>query len=63
MMMRELGIVFGFFDFLVNNKNEYIFLEVNQMGQFLFIERRADAYRKNTLSMMYRKRAPMMRNA
>jgi len=39
MMMKELGIVFGCFDFIVNSKNEYVFLEVNQMGQFLFIER------------------------
>lgn len=36
--MREMGIVFGTFDFIVTNNNEYIFLEVNEQGQFLWIE-------------------------
>jgi glutathione synthase/RimK-type ligase-like ATP-grasp enzyme len=36
--MREIGIVFGSFDFIVTNDNEYIFLEVNEQGQFLWIE-------------------------
>jgi glutathione synthase/RimK-type ligase-like ATP-grasp enzyme len=38
-LMQELGIVFGCFDFAVTPDGEYIFLEVNEMGQFLFIER------------------------
>lgn len=38
-LMQEMGIVFGCFDFIVTPKGEHIFLEVNEMGQFLFIER------------------------
>lgn len=36
--MRQIGIVFGSFDFIVTDDNEYIFLEVNEQGQFLWIE-------------------------
>lgn len=36
--MRQLGIVFGCFDFIITPDDEYIFLEVNEMGQFLWIE-------------------------
>ncbi len=36
--MREMGIVFGTFDFIVTEENEYIFLGVNEQGQFLWIE-------------------------
>jgi len=38
-LMERLGIVFGCFDFIVTPSGEHIFLEVNQMGQFGFIER------------------------
>jgi len=38
-LMRRLDIVFGCFDFAVTPEGEHVFLEVNQMGQFLFIER------------------------
>lgn len=38
LMMKELNIVFGCFDFIVTPEGEYIFLEVNEMGQFLWIE-------------------------
>ncbi|STX52322.1 Glutathione synthase/Ribosomal protein S6 modification enzyme (glutaminyl transferase) [Legionella busanensis] len=38
--MEALGIVFGCFDFIVTPDNEYFFLEVNQQGQFLWIEDR-----------------------
>src|SRR6185295_14798986 len=31
-------IVFGCFDFIVTPQDEYIFLEVNEMGQFLWVE-------------------------
>lgn len=44
-MLDKLGLVFGCFDFIVTPKNEWIFLEVNQMGQFLFLE----AYNKYPL--------------
>jgi hypothetical protein len=37
-LMKALGIVFGCFDFIVTPEDEYIFLEVNEMGQFLWIE-------------------------
>jgi glutathione synthase/RimK-type ligase-like ATP-grasp enzyme len=37
-LMQQLGIVFGCFDFIVTPDDEYIFLEVNEMGQFLWIE-------------------------
>lgn len=37
-VMRELGIVFGCFDLAIDGKGEAHFLEVNQAGQFLFVE-------------------------
>ena len=37
-LMKRLGIVFGCFDFIVTPDGEYIFLELNEMGQFLWIE-------------------------
>jgi hypothetical protein len=41
-LMQELGIVFGCFDFIVTPQNEFLFLEVNEMGQFLFVEYATD---------------------
>ena len=38
LFMQRLGIVFGSFDFIVTPDNEYIFLEVNEQGQFLWLE-------------------------
>ncbi|MDP9121441.1 MAG: hypothetical protein M3O15_08755 [Acidobacteriota bacterium] len=37
-LMEKLGLVFGCFDFIVTQDRQYIFLEVNEMGQFLFVE-------------------------
>jgi glutathione synthase/RimK-type ligase-like ATP-grasp enzyme len=37
-LMRKLGIVFGCFDFVVTPDDEVFFLEVNPMGQFLWVE-------------------------
>jgi hypothetical protein len=37
-MMRRLGLVFGCFDFIVTPAGDYVFLEVNEMGQFLWLE-------------------------
>jgi glutathione synthase/RimK-type ligase-like ATP-grasp enzyme len=37
-LMRRLDIVFGCFDFIVQPDGRYVFLEVNQAGQFLFVE-------------------------
>ena len=39
-LMASLGIVFGCFDFIVTEEGEYVFLEVNEMGQFLWVEDR-----------------------
>lgn len=38
-LLRRLGFVFGCFDLIVRKDGSYVFLEVNQMGQFLFLER------------------------
>jgi hypothetical protein len=37
-LLCRLGLVFGCFDFVVTPEGELVFLEVNEMGQFLFIE-------------------------
>lgn len=36
--MQKMGLVFGSLDFIVTPENEYVFLEVNEQGQFLWIE-------------------------
>lgn len=38
-LLRRLGLVFGCFDVVVTPQGEWVFLEVNHMGQFLFVER------------------------
>jgi hypothetical protein len=38
-VLQALGLVFGCFDFVVTPAGEYVFLEVNEAGQFLFVER------------------------
>lgn len=38
LLMKELGIVFGCFDFIVTPNDELVFLEVNEQGQFLWVE-------------------------
>lgn len=37
-LLERLGLVFGCFDFIVTPEGSYVFLEVNEMGQFLFVE-------------------------
>jgi glutathione synthase/RimK-type ligase-like ATP-grasp enzyme len=37
-LLARLGLVFGCFDFVVTPEGRTVFLEVNQMGQFLFVE-------------------------
>lgn len=37
-LMRRLGIVFGCIDLIVTPEGEYVFLEVNEMGQWLWVE-------------------------
>ncbi|MFY7697800.1 MAG: hypothetical protein ACOVQX_03145 [Legionella sp.] len=36
--MSKIGLVFGSIDLIVTNDNEFIFLEVNEQGQFLWLE-------------------------
>jgi hypothetical protein len=38
-LMSRLGLVTGAFDFIIRPTGEWVFLEVNQAGQFLFLER------------------------
>jgi len=42
-VMRRLGLVYGCIDLIVDERGEYVFLEVNEMGQFLFNEVMAPA--------------------
>lgn len=37
-MMRKLGIDYGALDFIVTPAGEHVFLEVNESGQFVFVE-------------------------
>lgn len=37
-LMRRLGLVFGCVDMIVTPTGEYVFLEINEQGQFLWIE-------------------------
>lgn len=37
-LMRELGINYGAFDYVISDKNEWYFLEVNPMGQWLWVQ-------------------------
>ncbi|OFA01494.1 hypothetical protein [Duganella sp. HH101] len=37
-LMHKLGLAFGCLDFVVTPQGEYVFLEVNEMGQFLWVE-------------------------
>lgn len=43
-LMAKLGIVFGCFDFVVTPEGEFIFLEVNESGDFLWMEECAPEY-------------------
>lgn len=37
-LLRRLGLVFGCIDVIVTPEGEHVFLEINQMGQFLWVE-------------------------
>ncbi len=39
-LMRRLGLVFGCIDLIVTPSEDHIFLEVNEMGEFLFLEQK-----------------------
>jgi glutathione synthase/RimK-type ligase-like ATP-grasp enzyme len=38
LLMKKLGIEYGALDFIIDKSEDWIFLEVNSMGQFLWIE-------------------------
>lgn len=38
LLMWRLGLLFGCFDFIVTPDDEYYFLEINEQGQFLWVE-------------------------
>lgn len=38
LFMNKIGVVFGCFDFIVTPDNEFVFLELNEQGQFLWVE-------------------------
>jgi len=40
-LMAELGIVYGAADFRLTPEGEYVFLEINPAGEFLFVEQGA----------------------
>jgi len=44
-LMDRLGLVFGCMDFIVTPEGEYVFLEVNEMGQFLWVEQQVPELR------------------
>jgi hypothetical protein len=41
-LLRRLGLVFGCLDFIVTPAGDFVFLEINEMGQFLFVEKYTD---------------------
>jgi hypothetical protein len=43
-LLRELGLVMGMFDFILDREGNYHFLEVNPQGQFLWADRLADVH-------------------
>ena len=40
--MRDFELKFGAFDFIVNKSDEWIFLEINPNGQWLWLEKILD---------------------
>ncbi|MGH3719138.1 MAG: ATP-grasp ribosomal peptide maturase [Pseudonocardiaceae bacterium] len=57
-VMRELGLIFGAFDFVITPEAEWIFLEVNPGGQFGFLEDRTDAPLTAILADLLAREAP-----
>ena len=41
-MMADFDLIFGAFDFIVTPENEWVFLEVNPNGQWLWLEKSLD---------------------
>lgn len=57
-VMRELGLVYGAFDFVITPNSKWIFLEVNPGGQFGFLEDSTDAPLTATLADLLAQEAP-----
>jgi hypothetical protein len=57
-VMRDLGLVYGAFDFVITPEAECIFLEVNPGGQFGFLEDRTDAPLTAILADLLAEEAP-----
>lgn len=45
LFMRKMGLVFGSLDFIVDTHGNYIFLEINEQGQFLWLEEYNPSFR------------------
>jgi glutathione synthase/RimK-type ligase-like ATP-grasp enzyme len=60
-LLRALGFVFGCLDFVVTPAGEHVFLEVNQAGQFLFVEHRAGVPMLDMFCEFLRQRRPDFR--
>jgi hypothetical protein len=43
-LLRELGLIMGMFDFILDREGNYHFLEVNPQGQLLWADRLADVH-------------------
>jgi len=43
-LLKRMGLVFGCIDLIVTPDDEYVFLEVNEMGQFLWVEEAEPAF-------------------
>lgn len=43
-LMKKLGLAFGCIDLIVTPEGEHVFLEVNEMGQFLWVEAREPSF-------------------
>lgn len=57
-LMRRLGLVFGCIDLIATPDGRLVFLEVNQMGQFVFVEARAGIPLIDAFSEMLIQRRP-----
>ena len=38
-MLKDFGLMFGAFDFIVDQNGDWIFLEINPNGQWLWLEK------------------------
>ncbi|MGK5550393.1 MvdC/MvdD family ATP grasp protein [Actinomadura kijaniata] len=60
-LMDELGIVYGALDFIVTPEGEYVFLESNPCGQFLWMENDLGVPMADTLADLLMKGEPFHR--